>query len=131
MSFNSSILGHPPTDDITQEAMRRIADKKHNALKAAREQAIHDTMRRLEYRALTKCMHGHPSDERQWTDFQRQYNLEFYKSHGALHPTLLCSKCAEEKRLREKEEICRAAEIALMERQIAELQTKIALLKRN
>jgi len=129
-----SILTHPANaDDITQEAMRHIANKRHDAANVAHEKAVLDAMRRLEYQALTKCAHGHPSDERQWTEFQRQYNSEFLKTNywlGVLHTKQLCSKCVEEERERERNEICRVAEIEFMERQIAELQSKIAVLKR-
>ena len=105
--------------------MRRIADKRYDAVQAAREKEIHAAMRRLEYRALAKCAHGHPSDDRQWVEFQRRYNSEC-----RLHTTQLCRKCAEDTHERERKEIYRVAEIACMERQIAELQTKITALHR-
>ena len=69
----SNIRAAPITEDITQEAMRRIAENKCKAEDAAREKAIYEQMKKIEYDALPKCAHGRISDNNALIDWVSKY----------------------------------------------------------
>lgn len=117
------------SENLHNEAIRRIANKDS-------EKTIHETMRKLEYETLPKCHHGTVCEIKSWTEFQKKYNPAPYKYQTlqGIFKLPRCSTCHEE-RIREEvivaaaAAIRRIAKIAVMERQIKELQTKIAQLR--
>lgn len=115
------------SENLHNEAIRRIINKDS-------EKTIRETMRKLEYEALPKCQHGTVYDIKSWTEFQKNYNPAPYKYQTlrGIFKLPRCSTCQEERIRKEvivSAAILRIAKIAVMERQIAELQTKIAQLR--
>ena len=85
------------SDDISQEALRRIAENKRKAEEALREKAIQEQMKKIEYDALPKCLHGTPND---YTS--SKYFCETYKCDPRRFST--CTKCIEEAGIKQKKE---------------------------
>lgn len=78
-------------DDIAQEAIRRIAENKRKAEEKEREKAILAHMRKLEYDALPKCIHGIPSDAKALNDYCEYYDPTIYSYQRTIFKSAMIS----------------------------------------
>jgi len=83
------------SDDITQEAIRRLEENKRMAEQKIREAAILAKMRELEYDALPKCKHGNVADERLHIEHLIKYNVLIQHPRGvyAYASKYSCGEC--------------------------------------
>lgn len=107
------------SEDITQEAMRRIAENVRKAEEVAREKTIRAHMQKLEYDALPKCAHGLPSDAKTWLDHCARYHSEYYHSRSVPPWSTQCPQCVNEAHVKkQKEEADKAAAVAIEAKRI-------------
>jgi hypothetical protein len=94
------------SDDISQEALRRIAENKRKAEEALREKNIQEEMKKIEYDALPKCLHGVPNDYKSWNYFCETYKK--YEIHRGGTSTIqripTCTKCMKDAEIKQKKE---------------------------
>ena len=86
------------SDDITQEATRRLEENKHIAEQKIREATILAKMKELEYDALPKCKHGNVADAMLRVEHLIKYNVLHLDRQVAHYyaARYTCAECTKE-----------------------------------
>lgn len=103
------------SDDITEEAIRRLEESKRIAEQKIREATILAKMRDLEYDALPKCKHGNVADARLHVEHLIKYKILQPTLHLSYAMQYVCEECAKEIKEAEAEKAKAEAERAKAE----------------